>query len=64
MPAIYLSYDLPINIKSDEEAINYVSVVAREKRKLCWLNLSRKIMAFINELGKVTGRIQAAPYLN
>ena len=62
MPTIYLSYDLPTNIKSEEEAIDYVSAVAREKRKLCWLNLSRKITVFINELVEVIGRIEAAPF--
>jgi hypothetical protein len=55
MPAVYLNYDLPSNTTNEEEAIEYVSFIAREKRKLCWLNLSRKIMVFINELGEVTG---------
>jgi len=51
MPTIFLSYDLPSNITSKKEAVEYVSAIANKKRKLCWLNLSRKIIVFINELG-------------
>ncbi len=46
MPAVYLSYDLPTDIKTEDEAIAYVSDVAREKRKLCWLNLFKKIIVY------------------
>lgn len=56
MPTIYLSYDLPGNIKTENEAINYASAIAKEKSNLVWLRLDRRTTVFINELGEVTGR--------
>jgi hypothetical protein len=58
MPTIYLSYDLPSNITSEDEAIAYVSDVAKDKKCLTWLSLSRKEIVFIDKSGGVTGRYE------
>lgn len=52
MPAVYLSYDLPSNIKTEDEAIKYATAIAKEKSNLVWLNLSKRVSVFINELGE------------
>jgi transcriptional regulator with XRE-family HTH domain len=54
MPTIYLRYDLPTNIKTEDEAIYYVSDIAKKKKCLAWLNLSRREIVFIDKLGEVT----------
>jgi len=55
MPAIYLSYDLPSNITS-EEAIAYISDVAKNKKCLAWLSLSRRETLFIDKSWGVIGK--------
>jgi len=62
MPTIYLSYDLPSNIKTEDEAIDYVSDVAKNKKCLAWLNLSRRETLFIDKSGGVTGRHENSLY--
>lgn len=42
MPTIYLSYDLPSDIKTEDEAVNYASSVAITHKSIVWLVLSRK----------------------
>ena len=56
MPAIYLSYELPSEITNEAEAIAYVSAIAKDKKCLAWLSLSRRKTVFIDRLGEVTGR--------
>ena len=51
MPAVYLSYDLPSNITSEDEAVEYVSAVAKDKKCLAWLSLSRRETLFIDQAG-------------
>jgi len=58
MPTIYLSYDLPSDIKTEDEAIAYVSDVAKNKKCLAWLNLNRREIVFIDKSGEVTGRYE------
>ncbi len=59
MPTIYLTYDLPTKIKTEDEAVEYCCAQAKEKRKLIWLSTSRKVTIFINKVGAVTGRKEA-----
>jgi hypothetical protein len=69
MPTIYLSYDLPTNIKTEDEAIYFVSAIAKNKKFLAWVNLSRRETVCIDKSGEVTGRYvnglydTLAPYL-
>jgi transcriptional regulator with XRE-family HTH domain len=56
IPTIYLSYDLPSNITSEDEAITYISDIAKKMKCLAWLNLSRREKVFIDRSGGVTGR--------
>lgn len=58
MPAVYLSYDLPDKITSEEQAIQFVVEIAKKKRLKAWLNLSRKEKVYITEKGGVTGKIK------
>ena len=58
IPAIYICYDLPSNINSEEKAINFVAEIAREKYKKCCLVLSRKEKIFFDENGQVEGRFE------
>jgi transcriptional regulator with XRE-family HTH domain len=62
MPAVYLSYDLPSDIKTEDEAINYATVIAKEKSNLAWLELDRRTTIFINELGEMIGKCDKRPY--
>ena len=56
MPTIYLTYDLPTNINTEDEAVAFCCAQAKEKRKLIWLSPSRKVTIFISKDGEVTGR--------
>ena len=58
MPAVYLSYDLPGNIKTEDEAIEYVIGKTKKKRLKTWLNLSRKDKVYISEKGEIMGKIK------
>jgi len=58
IPAIYMSYDLPSYINSEEEAINFVREIAREKHKKCCLVLSRKEKIFFDQDGQIEGRFE------
>jgi len=58
IPAIYMSYDLPSNIKSENEAINFVAEIAKNKHKKCCLVLSRKEKIYIDEGGEIEGRFE------
>ena len=59
IPAIYMSYDLPSYIYSEDEAINFVAGVAKEKHKKCCLVLSREEKIYIDEDGQIEGRFEA-----
>ena len=58
IPTIYLSYDLPTNINSEEEAVKFVAGIAKEKHKICCLVLSRKEKIYIDEDGEIVGKIE------
>ncbi len=58
IPAIYLSYDLPTNINSEEEAFKFVANIAKEKHKKCCLVLSRKEKIYIDEDGDIEVKIE------
>ena len=62
MPTIYLSYDLPAEIKSEEEAIAYVTDIAKDKKCLAWLSFSRRDIVFIDKSGGVTGRLSSCKW--
>ncbi len=57
MPTIYLSYDLPTNIKTEEEAVEFVAGIAKEKHNKCWVVLSRREKVYITEDGEIRGKI-------
>ncbi len=57
MPTIYLSYNLPTNIKTEEEAVTYVAGIAKEKHNKCWVVLSRREKVYITEDGEIRGKI-------
>ncbi len=59
IPAIYMSYALPSYINSEDEALNFVAEIAREKHKKCCLVLSRKEKIFIDEDSQIEGRFEA-----
>ena len=58
IPTIYMSYDLPSNINSEEEAVKFVAEIAKEKHKKCCLVLSRKEKIFFDEDGQVEGKFE------
>ena len=58
IPTIYQSYDLPINFPTEQQIINYVAGIAKEKQKKALLCLSRRENISINEKGEVTGRFK------
>jgi len=58
MPTIYLSYDLPTNINTEEEAVNFVVSIAKEKHNKCLVILSRKEKVYIAEDGDIRGKIE------
>ena len=62
MPVVYLSFDLPSNIKTEDEAIKYVSQIAKEMSSKVWLYLSRIKTICINEDGKILDRIKVTSY--
>ena len=53
IPTIYLSYDLPTNINSEEEAVKFVAGIAKEKHKKCCLVLSRKEKYFLMKMDRL-----------
>ena len=53
IPAIYVSYDLPSYINSEDKAVKFVANIAREKHKKCCLVLSRKEKIFFDEDGQI-----------
>ena len=59
IPAIYMSYDLPSNINSEDEAIKFIAEIAKEKHKKCCLVLSRKEKIFFDEDGEIEGKFEA-----
>jgi len=58
IPTIYQSYDIPINFPTEEQIINYVAGIAKEKQKQALLCLSRRDNVSINEKGEVTGKFK------
>jgi len=50
MPAIYLTYDLPAEITSENGAVVYVSDIAKDSKCMAWLNLSRRGSIFNKSL--------------
>ena len=58
MPTIYLSYELPTNINTADEAVSFVAGIAKEKGNKCWVILSRKEKVYITEDGEVRGKIE------
>lgn len=58
IPTIYQSYDIPINFPTEEQIINYVAEIAKEKQKQALLCLSRRENVSINEKGEVTGKFK------
>ena len=58
IPAIYVSYELPTNINSENEAVKFVAEIAKEKHKKCRLVLSRKDKIYIDEDGEIEGRFE------
>ena len=59
IPTIYQSYDIPVNFPKEEQIINYVAGIAKEKHKQALLCLSRRENVSINEKGEVTGKFKA-----
>jgi len=58
IPTIYQSYDIPTNFPTEEQIINYVAGIAKEKQKQALLCLSRRDNVSINEKGEVTGKFK------
>jgi len=58
IPTIYQSYDIPTNFPTEEQIINYVAGIAKEKQKQALLCLSRRENVSINEKGEVTGKFK------
>ncbi len=59
MPTIYLSFEMPTNINTEEEAVEFVAGIAKEKHNKCWVVLSRREKVYITEDGEVGGKIEA-----
>ncbi len=51
------SFELPTNIKTEEEAVEFVAGIAKEKHNKCWVVLSRREKVYITEDGEVGGKI-------
>ncbi len=58
MPTIYLSYDMPGNFPTEEQAAEYVAKIAKEKHAKAWLSLSRREQIYITEKGEIRGKIK------
>jgi len=58
MPSIYISYDLPGNLSTENEAAEYVAKIAKEKQAKAWVNLSRREKIYITEKGEIRGKIK------
>ena len=58
MPSVYLSYNLPGNFSTENEAAEYVAKIAKEKKFKAWVNLSRREKIYITEKGEIRGKIK------
>ena len=58
IPTIYQSCDIPINFPTEDQIIEYVAGIAKEKQKQALLCLSRRENVSINEKGEVTGKFK------
>ena len=56
MPAVYGEREIPGNIKTEEEAIEYAKSVARKLKLMVWLVLSRKENLRIDADGSIKSR--------
>ena len=56
LPAIYANFDVPADIESEEEIIEFACDKAKELRCMLWLVLSRKENIHIDNEGKVISR--------
>ena len=59
IPAVYGERDIPDNIKTEDEAIEYAVGVAKELKSMIWLVLSRKVNIHIDENGDIKSRNEA-----
>ena len=65
MPTIYLTYELPSEITNEAEAIAYVSAIAKDKKCMTWLSLSRKVNIHIGANGEIISRNEGTQgYMN
>ena len=62
IPALYLNDDLPSEITSEDEAIDYVSAIAEDIKCIAWLSLSRRERVSFDRSGEVTGRHEIKSY--
>ena len=58
MPSVYLSYDLPDYLSTENEAAEYVAKIAKEKQAKAWVNLSRREKIYITEKCEIRGKIK------
>ncbi len=58
MPTIYMSYDMPGNFPTENQAAEYVAKIAKEKHAKAWLSLSRRERIYITEKGEIGGKIK------
>ncbi len=56
MPTIYGERDIPGNIRTEEEAIEYAVGVAKELKRMVWLVLSRKENIHVDSDGNIISR--------
>ncbi len=56
MPAVYGERDIPGNIKTEDEAIEYAKSYASEKKLMLWLVLSKKENIHIDSDGNIISR--------
>ncbi len=56
MPAVYGERDIPGNIKTEDEAIEYAVGVAKEYKSMVWLVLSRKENIHVDSDGNIISR--------
>ncbi len=56
MPAVYGERDIPRNIKTEDEAIEYAKSYASEKKLMLWLVLSKKENIHIDSDGNIISR--------
>ncbi len=56
MPAVYGERDIPRNIKTEDEAIEYAVGVAKEYKRMLWLVLSRRENIHVDSDGNIISR--------